>query len=150
MKLLRDGVVQLIDSFAAVLSRNCQHLLEAELPKLIDGLGGIFAIDFIDQKQRPISDAAKIVGDLAILRHDARRTVDDEQDEVRIFQSALSLRANFTRVCRHRRVAVFESARVGELELAPIIHRHDLGQTVARHPRQVVDERASFAGKPIE
>ena len=133
-----------------MFGRDRKHPLEPQLPELRHRRLGVFAVDLVHEQRRLGSVGPKILRDVPILRQHPRRAVDNEENEIRVAQGALRLRLDLARECRHRRVPVFETAGVGQLVLASIVERHDLPETIARHARQVVSERAAFAGQPVE
>ena len=133
-----------------MLGRNRHHPLQPQLPKIIHALFGIASIDFVDEQERAIRRRAKVLCDVAIFGHDARRAVDDKEDEVGFVERATRLRADLAGVGRHRRVAVLQSAGVGELETPSVVESDDVGESIARHAGKVMRESAALPGKAIE
>ena len=74
------------------------------------------------------ASGAQILRDVAILGEQPGRAVDDEEDEVRVAQRALGLIADLARERRHRRVAVLETAGVGELVAAAVVELDDVAR----------------------
>ena len=133
-----------------MLRGHADHALEPELPELVDRFFGIPPIGLVHDQHRPSRFGTKVLGDLPIFRDHAGRAVDHEEDEVRVLERPAGLIANLPGERRHRRVAVFESARVGQLVAAAVIELDDVRQPIAGHARQIVRERAPFSGEAIE
>ncbi len=124
--------------------------VESQLIELRHTVLRVAAVDFVDDEKRPGRVGAKVLRDVAILRHHAARAVHDEENEVGLFHGTLCLSLDLRRVGGHRRIAVLEPARVGQLETPSVVELDHVRQPVARHARQVVDQRTALPGEAVE
>ena len=123
--ICRDELEQIVNPHA-VLRGDRHQPLESEFVELVHALLGILPIDFVDEQDHASRVRAEVVRDVAVLGEHAGRAVDDEEDQIGAFQRPPRLRADLAGVRRHRRVAIFEAAGVGQLEAAPVIEGDDV------------------------